>query len=73
MSGMTKRQFEALMFIRGFIAENGYSPNYTEIGEAVGLSGRASVHRLIHALRDRGSITLERQRSRSISLPEARA
>ena len=31
---MTKRQAEVLAFIKGFIAEHGYSPSYREINEA---------------------------------------
>jgi len=71
MSGLTKRQFEALAFIREYIAAHGYSPNYTEIGAAIGIVGRAGIHGVVHRLVARGKIELIEGRARSISVKDA--
>jgi len=71
MSGMTPAQYRALTFIRQFIAANGYSPSYREIADGLDLASLQSVHRLVHGLVDRGSITLLPGRHRSIDLARA--
>ena len=73
MMGLTKRQSEALAFIRGFIEAKGYSPTYREIAEAMGSPSSGQGHRLVHELVSRGALVIGPRRSRSISLPRAAA
>ena len=69
-AGMTKRQSEALVFIRGYTAERGYSPSYQEIADALEMASKSGVHRIAHALMDRGLIELLPGRVRSIAIKE---
>lgn len=75
MMGLTKRQSEALAFIRGFIEAHGYSPSYDEIGVALGLrpKSKGTVHAVVHRLVERGALEIAPNRARSISLPRAAA
>lgn len=68
MNGLTRRQAEALAFIRSFIATNGYSPEYREIEAAMGFHSKSGVCRLVDQLVERGVITRMPGRARSIAL-----
>ena len=50
---LTKRQKEVLDFIADFVEENGYSPSYEEVAQALGLASLATVHKHIQALESR--------------------
>lgn len=63
---LTRRQREALDFILAYRAENGVSPTYREIMNALGVAGISHVSRLVYALRDRGHIRLLPNHHRSI-------
>ena len=56
MSSLTPKQKEALDFIKGYIASNGYGPSYDEIRIGLGFSSRTSGHRLVHNLVKRGAM-----------------
>ena len=71
MMGLTKRQSEALAFIRGFIAENEYSPDYREIRAGMGLTSTSQVHAVVTQLVERGAIRYLPGKKRSISIPVA--
>lgn len=66
-TGLTPLQDRALGFIRGYIAEHGLSPSYTEIMGGLGLASKSSAHRLVHGLARRGLIEIA-EHSRSIRL-----
>jgi repressor LexA len=66
--GLTQKQAEALRFIRGFIEEKGFSPNYQEIAAGLALPSKSQVHSLVHRLTVRGYLTLGDRKARSISL-----
>lgn len=68
-AGLTKRQAETLTFIAGFIRKKGYSPSYAEIAIGIGTAHKSEVHRIVHALRDRGAITFVEGAHRSIYVP----
>ena len=70
MMGLTKRQSEALAFIRGFIEAKGYSPNYAEIAGALGYASKSKAHSIVHQLKERGAIELGANRARSIRIVE---
>ncbi len=65
---ITKRQRELYDFISRFVAENGYSPSFEEIGEGMGLSSLATVHKHVTNLEKKGLLTRDYNRSRSIDL-----
>jgi SOS-response transcriptional repressor LexA len=71
--GLTKRQADALRFIRGYHAEHGITPTFTEIMEAMDLRSKSSVHHLITGLEERGFITRIPYLARSIALVGAPA
>jgi len=55
MKHLTRRQRDALAFIKNFQIENGYSPSYDEIGAALGLA-KSGVHRVVIGLETRGAV-----------------
>jgi len=63
---LTRRQREIYEFIRGFVAEKGYSPSLEEIAEAFGLSSVATVHTHIQHLVEKRMLRKAWNRSRSI-------
>lgn len=64
---MTRRQAQTLAFIKDYIASHGgVSPSYREIGNCLGLTSLNGVHRIIHALSDRGHISVVPGIKRSI-------
>jgi repressor LexA len=66
---LTHAQAELLRFIERFQAENnGVSPSFEEMKQAVGLQSKSGVHRLIEALEERGRITRQHNRARAIEI-----
>ena len=63
---ITKRQRQVYDFIHGFVQKNGYSPSFEEIGNGMGLSSLATVHKHISNLEKKGLIKRDYNRSRSI-------
>jgi len=55
-------------FISEFVQRNGYSPSFEEIGEGLGLSSLATVHKHITNLEKKALLTRDYNRSRSIDL-----
>ena len=65
---ITRRQREVYDFISRFVAENGYSPSFEEIGNGLELSSLATVHKHVTNLEKKGLLTRDYNRSRSIDL-----
>src|SRR5712692_4258679 len=65
---ITQRQRQVYDFISRFVVEKGYSPSFEEIGEGLGLSSLATVHKHISNLQEKGLLTRGYNRSRSIDL-----
>lgn len=65
---ITRRQREVYDFISRFVAENGYSPSFDEIGKGLKLNSLATVHKHITNLEKKGLLTRDYNRSRSIDL-----
>src|SRR5512143_3082600 len=65
---ITKRQRQVYDFIYDFSQTQGYSPSYEEIGEGLGLSSLATVHKHITNLEQKGLLKRDYNRSRSIDL-----
>jgi SOS-response transcriptional repressor LexA len=65
---LTDTQERILRAIRQAILDHGEAPTVTEIGEAVGMRSRASVHYQLVELETKGAIVREPHRSRGIRL-----
>jgi repressor LexA len=65
---LTRRQKEVLDFLVEFINRRGYSPSFEEIGESLGLSSLATVHKHIEHLEKKGFIRRRYNQSRSIDV-----
>ncbi len=65
---ITRRQRQVYDFISGFVQKQGYSPSFDEIGQGLGLSSLATVHKHISNLEKKGLLTRDYNRSRSIDL-----
>jgi repressor LexA len=61
---LTPRQQSVLDFIVAFQRQHGMAPTVREIGEHLGLSAPAGIHRLLHVLKDRGYIVAEAGKKR---------
>jgi repressor LexA len=65
---ITKRQRQVYDFIHDFIQRNGYSPSFEEIGDGLGLSSLATVHKHVSNLEKKGLLKRDYNRSRSIDI-----
>ena len=59
-----------LSFISRYMAANGYSPTYREIGSAVGIRSSSTVCSHLRALRDQGFIAFDTRKARGISISD---
>src|SRR4051812_12564012 len=72
---LTAKQRELLVFIDARLKDNGISPSFDEMREALDLKSKSGVHRLISALEERGFIRRLPNRARAlevVKLPETR-
>ncbi len=65
---LTRRQRQVLDFIARFLEERSYCPSYEEIGEGLGLSSLATVHKHISTLEAKGFLSRGEHQSRSLEL-----
>jgi len=65
---LTKRQARVLDFVRSFLEEQGHCPSFEEIGQGVGLSSLATVHKHISTLEEKGYLKRGIHQSRSLEL-----
>jgi len=73
---LTAKQRELLLFIDKSLKQDGISPSFDEMREALDLKSKSGVHRLISALEERGFIRRLPNRARAlevVKLPEVRA
>jgi repressor LexA len=71
---LTRKQHELLCFINERLAENGVSPSFEEMKDALDLKSKSGVHRLISALEERHFIRRLPNRARALEvlrLPDA--
>jgi SOS-response transcriptional repressor LexA len=66
---LTDTQERILRYIRAAITERGEAPSLDEIGAAVGMRSRASVHYQLRELEAKAAIVREPGRPRGIRLP----
>jgi repressor LexA len=69
---LTRRQKEVYDFLAGFVEKHGYSPSFEEIGEGLGLSSLATVHKHVSNLEEKGLLKRDYNRSRSIDVLKPR-
>lgn len=65
---LTKRQYELLMLIDRCLRENGVSPSFEEMKDAVGLRSKSGIHRLITELEERGFLRRLPNRARALEV-----
>ncbi len=71
---LTKKQMDLLGFIHKRIQQDGVSPSFDEMKEALDLRSKSGIHRLITALEERGFIRRLPHRARAleiVKLPDA--
>ncbi|MFC7050585.1 transcriptional repressor LexA [Emcibacter nanhaiensis] len=65
---LTKKQRDLLIFINDRIQENGVSPSFDEMKDALELKSKSGIHRLISALEERGFIRRLPHRARALEV-----
>ena len=65
---LNDREKDILMFIEAQVKKEGYPPSVREIGKAVGLSSTATVHTYIAKLKEKGYLSKEDQKGRTLKL-----
>ncbi len=65
---LTRKQHELLLFIHKRLSEDGVSPSFDEMKEALGLASKSGVHRLVSALEERGFIRRLAHRARALEV-----
>ncbi|MBT4769555.1 MAG: transcriptional repressor LexA [Rhodospirillaceae bacterium] len=70
---LTRKQHELLLFINKRLGEDGISPSFDEMKDALGLKSKSGIHRLVSGLEERGFIRRLAHRARALEvlkLPE---
>ncbi|MBT6510879.1 MAG: transcriptional repressor LexA [Alphaproteobacteria bacterium] len=65
---LTRKQQELLLYINSRLAEDGVSPSFDEMKDAVGLKSKSGIHRLITALEERGFLHRLPHRARALEV-----
>lgn len=65
---LTRKQHELVCFIHDRLADDGVSPSFEEMKEALDLKSKSGVHRLINALVERGYIRRLPNRARALEV-----
>jgi repressor LexA len=65
---ITRRQKQVYDYVEDFVHRNGYSPSFEEIGDGMGLSSLATVHKHITNLEKKGLVKRGHNKSRSIDV-----
>jgi SOS-response transcriptional repressor LexA len=69
MLPLTTKQAEFVGLIRK-LTKDGVPPSYQELADASGLAGPPAVNRMLRALKERGHVTFEHGRARTIRVIE---
>jgi len=65
---LTRKQYELLTFIHKRAQQDGVSPSFDEMKEALNLRSKSGIHRLITALEERGFIRRLPHRARAVEI-----
>ena len=63
---LTRKQYELLIFINKYLNEQGVSPSFDEMKDALGLRSKSGIHRLMMGLEERGFIRRLPHRARAL-------
>ena len=69
---LTSLEQRMLEFIRAYIAKHGEAPTMTEIGQAMGINSKGTVHRYVQSLRRKGKLEQTERGWRGIRLTDTR-
>ena len=64
----TKRQNEVLEALTNYINTNGYPPSFRDLGESLGLKSSSTISDLLDKLRNKGYVTWEEGRPRTLQV-----
>jgi|TARA_B100000035_G_scaffold259435_1_gene230046 repressor LexA len=67
---LTKRQKEVFDFVGKYLSQNGYAPTFDEIAKEFGFNSKGTVYKHVKALREKGLIQHQWNRTRSIEIME---
>ena len=68
---LTPKQRELLDYIEYYLdLNNGVSPSFEQMKDAIGLRSKNGIHRLINALEERGAIIRMKHCARTIRIPK---
>ena len=73
---LTRKQTDLLLYINQRLQDDGISPSFDEMRDALGLKSKSGIHRLISGLEERGFIRRLAHRARALEvmrLPESAA
>jgi len=65
---LTQKQYELLVFVDSYLKDNGVSPSFDEMKDALGLKSKSGVHRLITGLEEREYIFRRPNRARALEV-----
>ena len=65
---LTRKQLELLNFIKQRVEQEGVSPSFDEMKDALDLKSKSGIHRLITALEERGFIRRLAHRARALEI-----
>jgi repressor LexA len=65
---LTRKQYELLVYLDQQLKQNGVSPSFDEMKDALGLKSKSGIHRLITGLEERGFIRRLAHRARAIEV-----
>ena len=65
---LTRKQHQLLLFIHQHLGDQGVSPSFDEMKDALGLRSKSGIHRLITALAERGFIRRLAHRARAVEI-----
>ncbi len=69
---LTSLENRMLEFIREYLARHGEAPTMTEIGQAIGVNSKGTVHRYVQSLRQKGKLEQTERGWRGIRLTDTR-
>lgn len=69
---LTEKQQQVLEAVRAFQAQNGFPPTVRELAKMFGQSSTAGIHKILMILRDKGYLSKENRKSRSLGIVDQR-
>ncbi|WP_417515159.1 transcriptional repressor LexA [Minwuia sp.] len=65
---LTRKQHQLLLYVHEYLKDNGVSPSFDEMKDALDLKSKSGIHRLIMALEERGFIRRLPHRARALEV-----